>query len=120
MKSFILFFLLMSFCLLDTRSFAQTVADSPKNFAVFGFDANHQSELHELETLLKANADIEMVRVDFNRNTVFIVGKENVSLNEMSLSVYCGPFTNLARCKQFGLLNIDAIDFEALLNCNAN
>ncbi len=98
---------------------AQTANAYSKSFVFFGMSKNNTYELKQLETILKDNSDFEMVRVDYSRNTVFVVSKSNVAIDETSMKSVCGNLFQLIKCSQYGVQGIDAVKFEELYECNS-
>ena len=85
----------------------QTNSPQTKSFVAFGVSGQHTYELKQLETILNNNPDYEMVRVDYSRNTVFIVSAAGVELTDDSLREISGANYAIIRCAQYGVYGVD-------------
>ncbi|MCC6700620.1 MAG: hypothetical protein IT221_03805 [Fluviicola sp.] len=114
--------LLLSIMLLFTsvEVNAQNSNESLQYFSVFTVKSDNQVHLKNLERTLLNNRNFEMVRVDYSRNSVFIVSSPGFVLNETTLQTLCGDDYQYVRCPQYGVQWWNQPDFDALYNCNSN
>lgn len=96
---------------------AQTGVTSNKTFALFGVESANSSVLTEIETTLKSEPSFEMVRVDYSKNTVFVVSQNGITISAQSLQNLLDAKFQFIVCSQFGVLGINEINFSALFTC---
>lgn len=96
---------------------AQTVVSNNKTFALFGVELANSSVLPEIETILKSESSFEMVRVDYSKNTVFVVSQNGITISAQSLQNLLDAKFQFIVCSQFGVLGLNETNFSALFTC---
>ena len=113
--------LLFVFILLVQCGFlnAQTDISGAKSYALFGLPASQSAVLSEMEPILKAESSFEMVRVDYSRNSVFIVSRAGKVVNAQFIEELLKEKSGFIVCSQYGIYGYDEANFNAFYNCLA-
>lgn len=119
MKTLAFNFLFPVFLLVSGVVNAQTAGLGQKSFVLFGVSPAQASVLSEMEPILKADSGFEMVRVDYSRNSVYVVSQTGVLVNSAYLQNILGNNFQYVTCSQYGVYGYDEVNFNALFNCLA-
>ena len=90
-------------------AFAQQNQQEVNLFAQCMIDLNDQNELSQLETEMRNNPYIKIVRLDYNTQRVFILTKGIDQLTEDQFTSWFNSYSNLVRCIQIGTFGVDAV-----------
>lgn len=113
--------LLFVFVMLVQCSFlnAQTDMSGAKSYALFGLPASQSALLSEIELILKVESSFDMVRVDYTRNSVFIVSRAGKIVNSQFIEELLKDNYGFIVCSQYGIYGYDEANFKEFYNCLA-
>lgn len=87
-------------------------------FAQGMIEVQNQDELKALESQIKLNPFVKMVRIDYATQRVFIVTKDIESLSEEDFTSWFGEHSSKLRCIQIGVQGVDEIHAFPFQNCD--
>ena len=96
--------------LVGLSAFSQTSSSNP--VALFGqcmIEMNSVEEMRALETEMRTNPYIQVVRLDYNTQRAFILTKNIDQLSEEQFTSWFNAYSDKVRCIQIGRHGVDVV-----------
>jgi len=103
-------------CVSLSVSFAQTQSTNTVLFAQCMIDVE-EGQMRSLETDLRSNPYVKLVRLDNASKTMFLLTKNIDQLSEDDLKSWFGVFSSQASCVSIGVYGVDSMLDYPLTNC---
>jgi hypothetical protein len=111
---------LLGFFILSVSFFGFTQSSNVSNTILFGqcmIEVQNQEDMKTLETQLKENPYIKVVRLDYTTQRAFVLTKNIETLSEVDFKSWFSQYSSLVRCVQIGVYGVDEIDVYPFENC---
>ena len=89
--------------------YSQTAVEETTMFAQSMIEIGNSEEMRALETEMRSNPYIKMVRLDYNTQRSFILTKNLDELSEDNFISWFKQYSDKVRCIQIGRHGIDAV-----------
>jgi len=103
---------------LSFAGISQTAPESPHYFAQCMLDIPDETEFSNLETELRANPYVQVVRLDKVTRRAFVLTKDIAFFSQEQFIAWLGDRSAQATCIQIGLHGVDQVEPYPFTNCN--
>ncbi|MGB0914823.1 MAG: hypothetical protein ACPGVI_02075 [Crocinitomicaceae bacterium] len=101
-------------------SYAQTQGQTYTNTRLFAqcmFDISDKNQMLDLQTEIRNNPNIEMVRLDYNTQRALIITANLEELSELDFVSWFGTHSSTVYCVQIGVYGVDVMNPYPFTNC---
>lgn len=115
MKKILLVLLLM---IGTTTVYSQSISNETTLFAQCIIDIDNPEEMKNLESEMRTNPYVKLVRLDGNTKRAFILTKSIDELSEENFISWFNQYSGSVSCIQIGLHGVDVVNPYPFTNCS--